>query len=164
MIFSVKEGITRSSLVKPANAQEVAKDSVTDLFDPLLTDSKNAVGNHVTQSNLASITEARKNYFSNSKTSVLKDLQLVSYGNTIILPQDNNLCPTNSLDVNTAGSALVTLKGGCKKKFSEMKTNCHTSELHNQLSHYLPVDHKKHKCNCLYNFLITPIQLLNRLL
>ena len=89
---------------------------MTDLFDPLLTDSKNAVGNHVTQSNLASITEARKNSFSNSKTSVLKDLQLVSYGNTIILPQDNNLCPTNSLDVNTAGSALVNLKGGCKKK------------------------------------------------
>ena len=67
----------------------------------------------------------------------------MSYGNTIILPQDNNLCSTNSLDVNTAGSALVNLKGGCKKKFSEMKTNCHTSELHNQLSHYLPVDHKK---------------------
>ncbi|RMX55450.1 hypothetical protein pdam_00019371, partial [Pocillopora damicornis] len=38
--------ITQSSPVKQANAQEAAKDSVTDLFDPLLTDSKNAVGNH----------------------------------------------------------------------------------------------------------------------
>ena len=37
--FSVKEDITRSSPVKQANTQEVAKDSVTDLFDPLLTDS-----------------------------------------------------------------------------------------------------------------------------
>ena len=36
-------------------------DSLTDLFDPLLTDRKNAVGNHVMQSNLASITEAREN-------------------------------------------------------------------------------------------------------
>ena len=61
MIFFPLEGITRSSPVKPANAQEVAKDSLTDLFDPLLTDRKNAVGNHVMQSNLASITEAREN-------------------------------------------------------------------------------------------------------
>ena len=60
-LFSVKEDITRLSPVKQANAQEASKDSVTDLFDPLLTDSKNAVGNHVTQSNLASITEAREN-------------------------------------------------------------------------------------------------------
>ena len=37
--FSVKVDITRSSPVKQANTQEVAKDSVTDLFDPLLTDS-----------------------------------------------------------------------------------------------------------------------------
>ena len=37
--FSVKEDITRSSPVKQANTQEVAKDSVTDLFDLLLTDS-----------------------------------------------------------------------------------------------------------------------------
>ena len=39
IFFSVKEDITRSSLVKQANTQEVAKDSVTDLFDLLLTDS-----------------------------------------------------------------------------------------------------------------------------
>ena len=39
VLFSVKEDITRSSPVKQANTQEVAKDSVTDLFDPLLTDS-----------------------------------------------------------------------------------------------------------------------------
>ena len=39
VFFSVKEDITRSSPVKQANTQEVAKDSVTDLFDPLLTDS-----------------------------------------------------------------------------------------------------------------------------
>ena len=39
-LFSVKEDITRSSPVKKkANAQEAAKDSVTDLFDPLLTDN-----------------------------------------------------------------------------------------------------------------------------
>ena len=38
-MFSVEEDITRSSPVKQANAQEAAKDSVTDLFDPLLTDS-----------------------------------------------------------------------------------------------------------------------------
>ena len=63
---------------------------MTDLFDPLLTDSKNAVGNHVTQSNLASITETRKNYGSDSETNVLKDPLLVSYGNSIISPQDNN--------------------------------------------------------------------------
>ena len=37
--FSLKEDITRSSPVRQANTQEVAKDSVTDLFDPLLTDS-----------------------------------------------------------------------------------------------------------------------------
>ena len=37
--FSVKVDITRSSPVKQVNTQEVAKDSVTDLFDPLLTDS-----------------------------------------------------------------------------------------------------------------------------
>ena len=37
--FSIKVDITRSSPVKQANTQEVAKDSVTDLFDPLLTDS-----------------------------------------------------------------------------------------------------------------------------
>ena len=35
-MFSVEEDITRSSPVKQANAQEAAKDSVTDLFDPLL--------------------------------------------------------------------------------------------------------------------------------
>ena len=37
--FSVKVDITRSSPVKQVNTQEVAKDSVTDLFDLLLTDS-----------------------------------------------------------------------------------------------------------------------------
>ena len=37
--FSVKVDITRSSPVKQVNTQEVAKDSVTDLFDPLLTDN-----------------------------------------------------------------------------------------------------------------------------
>ena len=37
--FSVKVDITRLSPVKQVNTQEVAKDSVTDLFDPLLTDS-----------------------------------------------------------------------------------------------------------------------------
>ena len=110
--FSVKEDITRSSPVKQANAQEAAKDSVTDLFDPLLTDSKNAVGNHVTQSNLASITETRNNYYSDSKTNVLNDPQLVSYGNNIISPQDNNLRPTNSLDVKIPGSVSVNLKSG----------------------------------------------------
>ena len=36
--FSVKVDITRLSPVKQVNTQEVAKDSVTDLFDPLLTD------------------------------------------------------------------------------------------------------------------------------
>ena len=111
-LFSVKEDITRLSPVKQANAQEASKDSVTDLFDPLLTDSKNAVGNHVTQSNLASITETRKNYYSDSKTNVLKDPQLVSYGNNIISPQDNNLRPMNSLNVNTPGSVSLNLKSG----------------------------------------------------
>ena len=111
-LFSVKEDITRLSPVKQANAQEASKDSVTDLFDPLLTDSKNDVGNHVTQSNLASITETRNNYYSDSKTNVLKDPQLVSYGNNIISPQDNNLRPMNSLNVNTPGSVSVNLKSG----------------------------------------------------
>ena len=36
----------------------------------------------------------------------------MSYGNIIMLPQNNNLRPTNSLYVNTAGSASVNLKDG----------------------------------------------------
>ena len=61
---------------------------------------------------MASIAEARENYFSNSKTNVLKDPQLVSYGNSLISPYDGNLRPTNVLNVNSAGSVSVNLKRG----------------------------------------------------
>ncbi|PFX12377.1 VHS domain-containing protein [Stylophora pistillata] len=110
--FSVKEDITRSASVKKANGREAAKDSVTDLFDPLLIDSKNSPGNHVTQSNLTSIVEVRKHHNFNSQRNVLEDPQLVSYGNSVIPPQDNILSPMNSLNVNTAASASVNFTSG----------------------------------------------------
>ena len=94
--FSVKVDITRSSPVKQANTQEVAKDSVTDLFDPLLTDSNFRMLLEIMSRNPIWLQLLKqKNYYLNSKTNVLKDPQLVSYGNSLISPYDGNLRPTN---------------------------------------------------------------------
>ena len=74
----------------------------------------------------------------------------MSYGNIIMLPQNNNLRPTNSLDVNTASSASVNLKDGSQIFGNEDELS------HNRTTQpivTLPASGpQKHNCNCLYNF------------
>ena len=115
-LFFVTEESTGPTFL--GKGQELVKESVTDLFDPLCNDSASSLGPHVTQPCVTSTTGR----YSDTKTNSETNPQLISYGNSLISPQGNVVPPVNSSNINTVNPGLVNFAGSNLDGLSRNRT------------------------------------------